>query len=215
VANAEQLLIVAAWRNPSWWPELLDRYLIAAQHHRLTPLICVNKIDLAEDVTDCQAALQPYQNLGFQVILTSVVTGAGIDPLRQALQGRMTALAGLSGVGKSSLLAAMQPGLQLRVSAVSEFSGEGRHTTTQVSMLSLARGGFVVDTPGIREFGLSNLAKVDLIHFYPDLAAYGNRCRFADCSHRHEPDCAVKKAVSQGLLSAIRYDNYLKIYQDL
>ncbi|GIK43721.1 MAG: putative ribosome biogenesis GTPase RsgA [Chloroflexota bacterium] len=215
VANAEQVLIVASWRNPPLWPELIDRYLIAAQRNKLAPLICVNKIDLAEDLTACQAALQPYQALGYPVIFASALTGVGIDSLAEILRGRITALAGLSGVGKSSLLSAVQPSLQLRTGIVSEASGEGRHTTTQVTMLPLAMGGFVVDTPGIREFGLSGLSPRDLIQFYPDLEAVAARCRFADCSHRHEPDCAVKAAVAAGKLPLTRYDNYQKIYTSL
>lgn len=215
VANADQLLIVAAWRNPPLWPELLDRYLIAAARNKLKPLICVNKIDLAEDVAACEAALQPYQALGYPVLLTSALTGYGIEALRDSLRGRITALAGLSGVGKSSLLAAAQPGLQLRTSAVSESSGEGRHTTTQVTMLPFGECGFVVDTPGIREFGLSGLAKSELIHFYRDLAAFAPGCRFADCTHRHEPNCAVKAAVTADAVSATRYDSYQKIYATL
>lgn len=215
VANADQLLVVAAWRNPPLWPELLDRYLIAAERNRLKPLICVNKIDLAEDVTACEAVLQPYRALGYPVLLTSALSGYGIEALRDSLRGRITALAGMSGVGKSSLLTVAQPGLQLRTSAVSEFSGEGRHTTTQVTMLPFSESGFVVDTPGIREFGLSSLAPGELIHFYPDLAAFAPGCRFADCTHRHEPDCAVKAAVATGAVSATRYDSYQKIYATL
>jgi ribosome biogenesis GTPase len=215
VANADQLLIVASWRNPTLWLELIDRYLIAAERNKLTPIICINKIDLAEDLVACQTALQPYQVLGYQVIFASALAGVGIDALCQVLRGRITALAGLSGVGKSSLLAAAQPGLQLRTGAVSEASGEGRHTTTQVHMLPLTIGGFVVDTPGIREFGLSGLAKNKLIQFYPDVAAVAAGCRFANCTHRHEPDCAVKAAAKQGFLSSARYDNYQKIYDSL
>ncbi|MCL4301049.1 MAG: ribosome small subunit-dependent GTPase A [Anaerolineae bacterium] len=215
VANAEQVLIVASWRNPPLWPELIDRYLIAAQRNKLAPLICVNKIDLAEDLLACQVALQPYQALGYPVIFASALTGVGIDSLAKILRERITALAGLSGVGKSSLLSAVQPSLQLRTGIVSEASGEGRHTTTQVTMLPLAMGGFVVDTPGIREFGLSGLSPRDLIRFYPDLEAAADGCRFADCSHRHEPDCAVKAAVAAGILPITRYDSYQKIYESL
>jgi ribosome biogenesis GTPase len=215
VANADQLLVVASWFNPTLWLELVDRYLIAAERNKLTPIICINKIDLAEDLAACQKTLQPYQALGYQVIFASALTGVGIDTLRQVLRGRITALAGLSGVGKSSLLAAAQPGLQLRTGVVSAASGEGRHTTTQVNMLPLTIGGFVVDTPGIREFGVSGLAKNELVQFYPDLAAVAAGCRFANCTHRHEPNCAVKAAVAAGTLPATRYDNYQKIYESL
>ncbi len=215
VANIDQLLIVASWREPTIWLELIDRYLIAAARCRLQPLICVNKIDLAETIAACRAGLRPYQDLGYPVIFASARTGEGIDELRKVLRGQTTALAGLSGVGKSSLLAAVQPGLNLRTSAVSEFSGQGRHTTTQVTMLALEMGGFVVDTPGIREFGLNGLMRSELASFYPEIVAAARRCRFGDCSHMREPGCAVIAAVQQGKLSAARYHSYRKIYLDL
>jgi ribosome biogenesis GTPase len=215
VANADQLLIVASWRDPIFWPELTDRYLIAAERNNLSPIICLNKIDLAEDVADCHSALRPYLHLGYRVLFTSALTSEGVSGLREVLRGRMTVLAGLSGVGKSSLLSAVQPGLQLRTGEVSDRSGEGQHITTQVNLFRLDIGGFVVDTPGIREFGLSGLRRAELARFYPEMAAVGGDCRFSDCSHLHEPGCAVQAAVQQGLVSATRYHSYRKIYADL
>ena len=215
VANADQVLIVASWRAPHFWPELVDRYLIAAERNNLVPVICVNKVDLAEDVTTCRAEVQPYLDLGHQVIFTSAITGEGIDELRQMLRGQTTVLAGMSGVGKSSLLNAIQPGLQIQVKEVSDRSREGRHTTTQVSMKELDLGGFVVDTPGIREFGLGGLRQAELVCFYPEIATAAERCRFGDCSHTHEPGCAVKAAVKQGHVSATRFHNYRCIYDTL
>jgi len=215
VANAGQLLIVAAWREPPIWLELIDRYLIAAERHHLAPIICVNKIDLAQDVQACQAEMQPYLDLGYRVIWTSALTGKGVRELHEALQGRTTVLAGVSGVGKSSLLAAVQPGLQLRTRTVSGHSHEGRHTTSQVTMLRLEAGTFVVDTPGIREFGLSGLERRELARFYPEVTAAASGCRFGDCSHTQEPSCAVAKAVEQGRISAARYHSYQKIYFSL
>jgi ribosome biogenesis GTPase len=214
VANADQLLIVASWREPSVWLELIDRYLIAAERHSLLPIICINKIDLASDQAVCRAELGPYLDLGYRVLFTSAHTGAGIEELRAVLRGKTTALAGLSGVGKSSLLAAVQPGLLLRTSSVSS-SGEGRHTTTQVTMLALAMGGYVVDTPGIREFGLSGLRQAELARFYPEIEAAARGCRFNNCSHLHEPDCAVQAAVREGCISEARYHSYQKIHADL
>jgi len=214
-ANVEQLLIVVSWRDPIFWPELADRYLIAAERNSLSPIICLNKIDLAEDVADCRSALRPYLHLGYRVLFTSALTGKGVSELREALRGRMTVLAGLSGVGKSSLLSAVQPGLQLRTGEVSDRSGEGQHVTTQVNLFKLDIGGFVVDTPGIREFGLSGLRRVELTRFYPEMTAVQGGCRFSDCSHLHEPGCAVQAAVQQGAVSATRYHNYRKIYAEL
>ena len=215
VANADQLLVVASWRNPALWPELVDRYLITAERNRLVPILCVNKIDLAEDRAACEEAMRPYVHLGYRVLFTSAVRTEGIDELRQVLRGRMTVLAGLSGVGKSSLLAAVQPGLQLRTAEISARRHEGRHTTTQVSLLTLQMGGLVVDTPGIREFGLSGLRKADLAGFYADISALHGACQFANCSHTHEPGCAVQDAVHRGHVPATRYENYKKIYDTL
>jgi len=214
-ANADQLLIVASWRNPHLWPELVDRYLITAERSNLTPIICVNKIDLAEDVADCHAALQPYLNLGYQVLFASALSGKGVGELQETLRGRTTILAGMSGVGKSSLIAAVEPGLQLRTAEVNEHRGQGRHTTAQVNLLNLEMGGSVIDTPGIREFGLSGILPAELVRFYPEIAAVDGGCRFGNCSHIHEPGCAVKAAVEQERVSATRYHSYKKLYQAL
>jgi len=215
VANADQLLIVASWREPAIWLELIDRYLITAERNNLAPIICLNKVDLAEDSAACRAELQPYLDLGYRVIFSSALTGEGVDEVREVLRGRTTVVAGLSGVGKSSLLMAVQPGLRLRIAATSERHHEGRHTTAQVDMYRLEIGGYVVDTPGIREFGLSGLRRRELVSFYPEMIAVGGECRFANCSHRHEPGCAVRVAVRQGRVSPARYHSYVKIYESL
>lgn len=214
-ANVDQVLVVASWREPRLWPELIDRYLIAAQRNNLTPVICVNKVDLAEDGAECRDAVAVYVRLGYDVIYTSAVMGDGIDRLRDVLRGRTTVLAGLSGVGKSSLLMAVQPGLYLRTAETSERKHEGRHTTTQVSMLRLEMGGFVVDTPGIREFGVSGLRRSELGQFYPEIAAATRGCRFRDCTHRREPGCAVRAAVRTGEVAEARLDTYRKIWEGL
>lgn len=215
VANADQVLIVASWREPQLWFELVDRYLIAAGRNGLTPVICVNKVDLAEDPAACRAALEPHRALGYRVLFTSALTGQGVDELRQLLRGQTTVLAGMSGVGKSSLLNAVQPNLGLRTNEVSDASREGQHTTTQVNLLKLKGGGFVVDTPGIREFGLSGLRRAQLAQFFSEIEVAAGGCRFADCSHTHEPGCAVKAAAREGRISEARYHSYVKILASL
>ena len=215
VSNVDQVLIVSSWEEPTLWLELLDRYLIAAEEGKLTPLICLNKVDLAESVRECRQEMAVYQKLGYTVLLTSIVTGRGIKELRQHLVGKQTVLAGRSGVGKSSLLMAVQPDLELRVAEVSDYTGEGRHTTTQVSLLKLNGGGYVVDTPGIRELGLVTVHRHELVLYFPEIAAFVGQCRFNDCSHTQEPGCAVVEAVEAGKIAWSRYASYLAIYEDL
>jgi ribosome biogenesis GTPase len=214
-ANVDQLLIVVAWRNPHIWLELIDRYLIAARRNDLAPVICVNKVDLADDIAVCRAELSPYEKLGYRLIFTSTVTGYGIKELQVMLRGRTTVLAGVSGVGKSSLLTAVQPGSTVRIGEVNDESGEGRHTTTQARWHTLDMGGAVVDTPGIREFGLSGLQAAELAHFYPEMDELSHHCRFGDCTHIHEPGCEIIAAVEQGQVAAVRYRNYTKIFDAL
>jgi ribosome biogenesis GTPase len=215
VANVDQLLIVASWREPRFWPELVDRYLIAALRHNLAPIVAINKVDLAEDQHELAAAAAAYRAAGCTVLLTSATTGLGIDTLQEVLVGRTTALAGLSGVGKSSLLTAAEPGLNLKVGEVSERKHEGRHTTTQVTLHPLARGGFVVDTPGIRDMGLAGLKREELLRFYPEFSPFAGECQYGDCTHTAEPWCAVKSAMRSGRLSRMRLESYWKILADL
>jgi ribosome biogenesis GTPase len=214
-ANVDRLLIILSWRDPAWWPELVDRYLIAAERNRLEPIICLNKVDLACDASEPRTALAPYERLGRRVLFTSARSGEGLAELAELLRGKVTALAGLSGVGKTSLLKAIDPDLELRVGEVSARRHEGRHTTTQVALHRLKAGGCVMDTPGIREFGLSNLRRHDLAAFYPEFRSAAEPCRFADCSHLAEPGCAVRRAVRDGRIAAVRYDNYRKIRRSL
>ncbi len=214
-ANVDQLMVVASWRDPHLWPELIDRYLIAAERAEVTALVCVNKIDLAESMREVDAAIRPYRGLGYQIILTSAQRGDGVAALRRFLEGQVTLLAGLSGVGKSTLLSAVEPGFDLRVGAVNEDRHQGRHTTSQAIMLPLGDMGYVIDTPGIREFGLVGLRRRELIAFYPELEEVARACRFSDCTHDHEPDCAVRAAAEEGTISETRFDSYRKIQETL
>ena len=216
VANADQLLIVASWLEPPLWHELIDRYLIGAERNRLTPVVCINKVDLAENRDEIQGSVRPYIALGYRVLFASALTGEGIEELRKVIQGKTSVLAGLSGVGKSTLLAAIHPGLNLRTGAVSTYwGGQGQHTTTQVNLFALGDESYVVDTPGIREFAVAGLSPAELLGFYPEIEEIAAQCRFANCSHTHEPGCAVKAALRQGRLSHTRYHNYCRILETL
>lgn len=215
VANADQLLIVSSWQDPLLWPELIDRCLIAADIGELEPIICVNKADLMEDDEEFLDITRVYLELGHPVIKASAKTGEGVDELSNILRGHLTALTGLSGSGKSSLLSQIQPSLDLRTGEISEWSGEGRHTTTQYTLHRLDIGGAVVDTPGIREFGLSGLRQMDLAGWFPDMVDYAGACRFSNCTHLVEPGCAIMDAVAEGAVAESRYHSYEMIYDTL
>ncbi len=218
VSNVDRLLIVASWREPYLWPALIDRYLIAAQRNRIEAVICINKVDLIEDHDEFDENIQPYRELGYPLVLTSTVTGVGIDNVCLLLQSSTTVLAGLSGVGKSSILTAIQPELNLKTGNVSEhglFTGQGRHTTTQSSLWKLDNGGVVIDTPGVRTFGVAGIAPAELSSWYPEMGSLIGKCRYGNCTHTSEPNCAVKAAVRDGSISDLRYKNYTQILEEL
>ncbi len=213
VTNVDQLLIVASIAEPRLKPNLIDRLIVAAEKGGVRPVICINKIDLADP-----AAVQPlvgvYSQLGYQVLLLSAETGFGVERFQRALAHKESVVAGQSGVGKSSLLNAVDPGLKLRVEAVSHETEKGRHTTTTAELLPLAFGGWVVDTPGIRQFQLWDVATEEVPGFFRDLRPYVSRCRFPDCTHTHEGECAVKDAVADGRIDERRYESYCHILSD-
>src|SRR5262245_12674598 len=213
VANVDQMVIVASAAQPRLKPGLIDRFLISAEKGKLRPIICINKIDLIEPV-DLQPLVGVYSRMGYAVLLASASTGRGIDQLRRDLNGRSSVVVGQSGVGKTSLLNAVEPGLDLRVAAVSEETEKGKHTTTAARLLRLsASTGYVVDTPGIRQFQLWDVIPAEVAGFFRDLRPFVNRCRFPNCTHRHEADCAVKDACADGWLDARRYESYCLLYE--
>ena len=214
-ANVDLLLIVSAWWNPTIWLELIDRYLVVAQRTGIEPLICINKVDLMTEDDDYEATVQPYYDLGKRVLRTSATKGVGVEELREALRDRTTAVVGMSGTGKSSLLSAVQPELKLRTKEVSEVNGQGQHTTTQSTLLQLDFGGYVADTPGIKEFGLGGLTRIELQDYFPDILAFAPGCRFSNCSHITEPDCAVQAAEEAGLIPESRAHSYGLIWEEL
>jgi ribosome biogenesis GTPase / thiamine phosphate phosphatase len=210
VTNVDQIAIIASAAEPRLKPGLIDRMLLTAEKSRVRPIVCINKVDLI-DAADLQPLVGVYCQMGYDVLLVSAETGFGIDRLRRVLHGKASVLAGQSGVGKSSILNAVDPQLQLRVQAVSEENEKGKHTTTTAQLLPLAGGGYVVDTPGIRQYQLWDVIPEEVEGFFRDLRPYINHCRFPSCTHTHEADCAVKDAVADGRLDDRRYESYCKM----
>jgi len=211
-ANVDQVVFVLAAANPEPHWNLLDRYLVSAHSTDLPALVCITKLDLVERGLD--AALDEYRRIGYSVVNTSSRDGTGLDDLRALLEGHTSVLFGASGVGKTSLLNALSPGLGERVNAVNPVTGDGRHTTTAAQIFPLA-WGMIVDTPGIREFGLWDVDADSLDQYFPEMQPYLGRCRFrANCSHTDEPGCAVRQAVAEGQISPRRFNSYLRLRED-
>lgn len=220
-ANIDQIVAVFAAANPEPKWNLLDRYLVSAESSELPTLICITKLDLAHKANGSsdlalEQALETYRQIGYPVVLTSAKSGIGLEELRQGLQGHLSVLLGKSGVGKTSLLNALQPGLGLRVNEVSRIAGKGKHTTSHLEMFPLEGGGALIDTPGVREFGLWDVDDRELAWFFPEMQPFIGQCKFGlDCYHDEEPGCAVRKAVSSGSISPYRYKSYLRLCWEL
>jgi ribosome biogenesis GTPase len=211
VANVDQVAIVVSLVQPDLKPHLIDRYLAVAQQGGLKPLLLLNKADLADPV-ELQPLVGAYAQLGVTVLLTSAQTGLGIGRLREQLRGRATVFSGQSGVGKSSLLNAVEPGLGLAVKTVSETTDKGRHTTTYAQLIKLGFGGWVVDTPGVRQLQLWDVRPEEVEGYFPEFRPFVPLCDFPDCTHTHEAGCAVKNAVARQLVSPRRYHSYLGMF---
>ena len=213
VANVDQVAIVIALAEPELKPHLIDRYLASAEQGKIKPILCLNKVDLV-DPAEHQPLVGYCSQLGVPTILTSATTGQGIDRLRRLLRGRQSVFSGQSGVGKSSLLNAVQPGLGLAVRTVSDVNQKGRHTTTSTQLIELTEiGGWVVDTPGIRTFDLWDIDPGQVEGLFAEFRPFVALCGFPDCTHTHELRCAVKQAVEERRISERRYLSYLGIYE--
>ncbi len=213
VANVDQLVIVTSAAEPHLKPNLIDRFLVTAEKIGVRPLVVINKVDLVS-LPDLQPLAGVFGQMGYQVLFVSAKTGFGVDHLRGLIAGRESVVAGQSGVGKSSILNLIEPGLELKVRTVSEENQKGRHTTTAARLIKLSRGGYIVDTPGIRQFQLWDVVPEEVAGFYRDLRPYVNLCRFPDCTHTHEAECAVKNAVADGRLDARRYESYCQVSEE-
>lgn len=212
-ANIDQVVIVASAHNPPLRPGLIDRYLVASLKGGLSPIICINKIDLST-LAEVRPIAELYDRLNYPVLMTCAKSGQGVDDLRRHLSGRASVFAGHSGVGKTTLLKQLCPGIEVKTQEVSNKTGRGKHTTTNAELVRLPSGGYVIDTPGIRQFSLWDLTPEDIASYFVEIAEHSRACRFRDCSHTVEPDCAVRQTLQQGLIHPLRYESYLKLLQE-
>ncbi len=210
IANPDQAVFVFACAKPDPHPAMLDRFLVVAEKQGLPVLIVINKVDLL-GLPGAKAAFDHYANLGYSLIYTSAHAGLGVDALRQYLQGKLSVFAGPSGAGKSSLLNAIQPGLGLAVRTVSTLTEKGRHTTVVRQLFPLEGGGYVADTPGLKALALWDIQPEELDGYFPELRRLINACQFNNCTHTHEPGCAVLAAVERGEVHPDRYASYVKM----
>lgn len=213
IANVDQLIVVLAVRDPEPVPNLIDRLLVMCEASGITPLLCLNKADLSEG--DIPAWIQAYPKAGYKLLLTSAVTGLGVDTLIGLLRSRISVFAGQSGVGKSSLINRIMPGLNLRVGTVSRKLKRGRHVTRHVELFRFGPETWVADAPGFSSLKLPAVAREELADLFPEMRVLRGRCRYDSCLHDREPECAVKAAVAAGAIAEFRYRNYLDFLHEI
>ena len=213
VANVDQAVIVSSADSPPPKPHLIDRYIVAAHAGDITPVICMNKIDLDRDGVG-RELVRRYEGLGYEAFAASVVDGEGIEQLRDLLRDRASVIAGQSGVGKSSMINKIDPSLRLAVGDVVSHTNKGRHTTTTARLIRLDGGGYVVDTPGVKSFDQTMVDREELEAYFVEFVERVPHCKFADCTHIHEIDCAVKEAVGQGAIHPERYESYVRLFEE-
>jgi ribosome biogenesis GTPase len=214
MANLDCVFVVMSTREPEFNPRLLDRFLVAIAHQSLDGVIILNKCELAADAVRF-VALAPYKVAGYRILQLSAETGEGLESLREEMTGKSSLFLGPSGAGKSTLLRALQPGLEIAIRRVSGATGKGRHTTSYTEMHRLDVGGYVADSPGVREFGLWGMEDADLPPCFPEFRPFLGHCRYQDCSHSHEPRCGIRAAVEEHSVDPRRYESYLRILESI
>jgi ribosome biogenesis GTPase len=213
-ANIDQAILVATINYPVTTPVFIDRFLATTEAYDIPTTIIFNKIDRYDHYHKDQLkeTIQIYNNIGYNVLVTSAKHDQNIDLVRELLKNKVSLLAGHSGVGKSTLINRVEPTLNLKTAKISDAHNTGRHTTTFTEMHPLGIGGYIIDTPGIRGFGLFNIKKEELAHFFREIFKFSSQCRYHNCTHLHEPGCAVKDAVEKGNIALSRYNSYVSIF---
>ncbi len=217
-ANLDEAFLVVTLAHPVTSTTFIDRFLATAEAYRVKTTLLINKIDLLVDEEDRQyldAVTYLYRSIGYDVMHISGLTGEGIDRLRERIAGKISLFSGNSGVGKSTIINDLLPGLELRTAAISDIHDTGMHTTTFSEMFPVPEGGWIIDTPGIKGFGTIDFERGEIAHFFPDIFEISHDCRYNNCTHTHEPGCAVLKALDDHLIAQSRYNSYLSILDDL
>jgi len=212
-ANIDQAILMVTIAYPETYPIFIDRFLVSAEAYRIPAKIIFNKIDLYNENQSLMLdyLFLVYQNAGYECFKISVKDQINMESVKDLLKDKISVIAGNSGVGKSSLINTIDPSLDLKTTKISDYHKSGKHTTTFAEMFELSLGGYIIDTPGIRGFGLHDIQKEELFHYFPEIFKVSDQCKYYNCTHLHEPGCAVKEAVEQGKISEIRYNNYLSI----
>ena len=214
-SNIDQALLVVTLFSPETATEFIDRFLVTCEAYKVPVTILLAKIDLARTKPEAVEEFHAiYESAGYKIVEVSATEGEGVDQVREMLRGKTTLLSGNSGVGKSTLVAAVEPGLDIRTGEISQSHNKGKHTTTFSTMYPLSEGGYIIDTPGIKGFGLIDIEDAELAHYFPEMMRYLPDCKFYNCSHTHEPYCAVVEAVKRGEIAYPRYESYLKIMDE-
>ncbi len=214
-SNIDRAMLVVTLSSPRTAPEFIDRFLVTCEAYSIPATILLAKIDLAADRREeVEAFRATYESAGYEVVEISALHGTGLDRVRELVAGRTTLVAGNSGVGKSTLIGALEPTLDVRTGEISQSHHKGRHTTTFSTMYPLTGGGSIIDTPGVKGFGLIDIEDAELCRYFPDMMRHAPECRYYNCTHVHEPDCAVVRAVERGEIAYSRYESYLKILDE-
>lgn len=215
-ANIDQAFLVITVNYPVTLTGFIDRYLVSAEAYRIPASLIINKLDLYND-TDYQKLeeiLQTYESIGYKCYQISALKNFNLEGLKEDIKGKINLFSGLSGVGKSSLLNRLEPSLNLRTEEISDYHLQGKHTTTFAEMFEIKEGGYLIDTPGIRGFGVIDMAREEISHYFPEMFKLLKECRYFNCTHTHEPGCAVKQAVQEGIIPVTRYESYLSLMEE-
>jgi len=215
-SNIDRLMLMVTVKSPVTFPEFIDRYLVSAEAYNIPATLLINKMDLytGEDIQKVEELKEIYENIGYPCIECSVEKNINVETIIDQLRGKVTLLAGNSGVGKTTLVNRIEPGLNLKTSEISAYHKSGKHTTTFAEMFPLKLGGYLIDTPGIRGFGITDMEDEPLFHYFPEIFASSAKCKYHNCIHVNEPDCAVIQSIESGIISLSRYNSYLNLLSE-